>query len=65
MNAVTSSGLSTMFKLAYDVMVSKTFINTNVQIFRLLIASQTEKYIKKQVEINLSGHFLHSCFELT
>ncbi len=45
--------------------VSKTLINTYVPMFRHRIASQTEKNIKKQAEINLSGHFLHSCFEST
>ncbi len=46
-------------------LVSKAFINTNVPIVRHHIASQTEENIKEQAEINLSGHFLHSWFELT
>ncbi len=52
------------YKISFSKQVSKTLINTNVSIFRHLIASQTEKNIKKQVEIDF-GHFLHSCFELT
>ncbi len=44
--------------------LSKTFINTNVPIFRQRIAIQTEKTWETK-EINLSVHFLHSCFELT
>ncbi len=39
------------------VVVSKSYINTYVPIFRHRIASQTEKNIKKQAEINLSGVF--------
>ncbi len=41
-----------------------TFINTSVPICRHRFASKTEN-IKKQTEINLSGHFLLSRFELT
>ncbi len=46
-------------------LVSKAFINTNVPIVRHHIASQTEKNIKEQTKITLSGNFLHSFFELT